>query len=115
MAAGRIHGRPALRPRQPDDRVAAIMAEHGRTLLRVASQWSLCHDDALDAYQRGLEIFLRRVDRVDPATEVAWLRVVVKHEALAIRRSRQDSVAGDEVDLDAHAPAEQRSVEEQVS
>src|SRR5688500_5991746 len=91
------------------------MEEHGRTLLRVAHHWSLCHDDALDAYQRALEIFLRRADRVDPATEVAWLKVVVKHEALAIRRARPDAVTGDDVDLDARAPVEQRPVEEQVA
>ena len=62
------------------------MAEHGRTLLRTANHFSLCHDDALDAYQRALEIFLRSADRVLPETELAWLKVVVKHEAMAIRR-----------------------------
>jgi len=69
-------------------RVAAVVRRHERTLLRVARQASLCHDDALDAYQRALEIFVRRVDTVDPATEVAWLKVVVRHEAMAIRRAR---------------------------
>src|SRR5919202_784601 len=73
-------------------RVAAVMATHGRALLRVADRWSLCHDDAMDAYQRALEIFLRRIDTVDVATEVAWLKVVVKHEALAIRRTRSASL-----------------------
>ena len=71
-----------------------------RPLLRVANQFSLCHDDALDAYQRALEIYLRRLDTVDPATEGAWLRVVVKHEAMAIRRARLESVDRDDVDLD---------------
>ena len=69
-------------------RVAAVVVRHERALLRVARQASLCHDDALDAYQRALEIFVRRVDTVDPATEVAWLKVVVRHEAMAIRRAR---------------------------
>ncbi len=59
-----------------DVRVAAVVARHERSLMRVALHWSLCRDDALDAYQRGLEIFFRRLDRVDPATEVAWLKVV---------------------------------------
>ena len=67
----------SLRVVDPEDRVAAVMAEHGRTLLRTANHFSLCHDDALDAYQRALEIFLRRADRVLPETEVAWLKVVV--------------------------------------
>src|SRR5829696_7054785 len=52
------------------------MANHGRALLRTANHWSICHDDALDAYQRALEIFLRRAHAVQPETEVAWLKVV---------------------------------------
>jgi RNA polymerase sigma factor (sigma-70 family) len=115
VAAGRTQRQLAVRAQSPDERVAAVMAAHGRTLLRVAHHWSLCHDDALDAYQRALEIFLRRIATVDPATEAAWLKVVVKHEALAIRRARQESVTGDDLDLDARAPAEQRSVEEQIA
>ena len=65
-----------------------MVARHGPALLRIANQFSLCHDDALDAYQRALEIYLRRLGTVDPATEGAWLRVVVKHEAMAIRNAR---------------------------
>src|SRR4051794_38959889 len=58
-------------------RVEAMVARHGPALMRVANQFSLCHDDALDAYQRALEIYLRRLDRVEAATEGAWMRVVV--------------------------------------
>ena len=96
-------------------RVAAVVARHERTLLRVARQASLCHDDALDAYQRALEIFVRRVETVDPATEVAWLKVVVRHEAMAIRRARSESVDGEDVDVDAFVPGAERSVEEQIA
>lgn len=81
-------------------RVEAMVARHGPALLRVANQFSLCHDDALDAYQRALEIYLRRLATVDLATEGAWMRVVVKHEAMAIRAARQSSVDSDDVDLD---------------
>lgn len=95
-------------------RVEAMVARHGPALLRVANQFSLCHDDALDAYQRGLEIYLRRLETVDPATEGAWLRVVVKHEAMAIRSARQASVAHEDVDLDASAGA-LREVEDEVA
>ncbi len=95
-------------------RVAAIVARDGAAVLRVAQQWSLCRDDALDAYQRALEIYLRRLESVDPATEGAWLKVVVKHEALAIRRTRQQTVAPDEPELDAQLPAGGRGLEEQV-
>ena len=95
-------------------RVTGVVARHERTLMRVARQASLCHDDALDAYQRALEIFVRRVATVDPETEVAWLKVVVRHEAIAIRRSRSESVTGDDVDLDAFVPTVERSVEEKL-
>jgi RNA polymerase sigma factor (sigma-70 family) len=96
-------------------RVAAIATRHERTLLRVARQASLCHDDALDAYQRALEIFVRRVETVDPATELSWLKVVVRHEAMAIRRARSESVAGEELDLDAFVPSAERAVEDRIA
>src|SRR5918995_5607241 len=99
----------------PRSRVSAVAARHEKTLLHVARQFSLCHDDALDAYQRALEIFVRRVETVDPETEVAWLKVVVRHEAMAIRRSRMESVTGDELDLDAFVPAVERSVEDKIA
>jgi RNA polymerase sigma factor (sigma-70 family) len=94
-------------------RIAAVVSRHESTLLRVARQHSLCHDDALDAYQRALEIFVRHASTVDPATEVAWLKVVVRHEAMAIRRARSQLVAAEDVDLDALPGADLRSVEEQ--
>jgi RNA polymerase sigma factor (sigma-70 family) len=96
-------------------RVAAVVARHERTLLRVARQASLCEDDAHDAYQRALEIFLRRVDTVDPATELGWLRVVVRHEAMAIRRARSESVTGEDLDVDAFVPGGGRSVDELIA
>jgi RNA polymerase sigma factor (sigma-70 family) len=98
-----------------ESRIAAVVARHEQTLLRVAQHCSLCHDDALDAYQRALEIFVRRVSTVDPATEVAWLKVVVRHEAMAIRRMRSRLLAGEEVDLDGLDGADARSVEEQIA
>jgi RNA polymerase sigma factor (sigma-70 family) len=110
-----VQGRSPLRVVDPEDRVASVMAEHGRTLLRTANHFSLCHDDALDAYQRALEIFLRRADRVLPETEVAWLKVVVKHEALAIRRARSEAVSGEEPDLDARTEPTARPLDEQVA
>ena len=95
-------------------RVAAVVARHEPTLLRVARQSSLCDDDAFDAYQRALEIFMRRVDTVDPETELAWLRVVVRHEAMAIRRSRSETVAGPGLELDDFVPGPGRSVEDEI-
>jgi RNA polymerase sigma factor (sigma-70 family) len=99
----------------PRARVAAVVVRHERALLRVARQASLCDDDALDAYQRALEIFVRRVETVDPETEVAWLKVVIRHEAMAIRRARTESVAGEDLDLDEFVPGTDRSVEDVVA
>jgi RNA polymerase sigma factor (sigma-70 family) len=92
-----------------------MVERHGAAVLRVANQFSLCHDDALDAYQRAFEIYLRKLDTVDPATEGAWLRVVVKHEAMAIRRGRLDSVDRDEVDLDSSVHLGLREVDDEVA
>jgi RNA polymerase sigma factor (sigma-70 family) len=92
-----------------------MVAGHGPALLRVANQFSLCHDDALDAYQRALEIYLRRLETVEAATEGAWMRVVVRHEAMAIRRARAQSVDRDDPDLDASVHTGVRDVDEQVA
>ena len=70
-------------------RVARVVSRHERMLLRVARQASLCHDDALDAYQRALEIFVRRAAGVDPATEVAWLKVVTSGDAASPSSARR--------------------------
>jgi RNA polymerase sigma factor (sigma-70 family) len=103
--------RPAAAPADPHERVATLVARHGDLLLRVARQYALCADDAHDAVQRALEIYMRRVDSLDPATELAWMKVVVKHESLAVRRSRA-GVGSEDVDLDTVPAVGQRSVEE---
>jgi RNA polymerase sigma factor (sigma-70 family) len=104
----------ALGERDEARRIEAMVARHGPALLRVAHQFSLCHDDALDAYQRTLEIYLRRLDTVDRATEGAWLRVVVKHEAMAIRNARAASVDADDIDFDDNV-AGLREIEDTVA
>ena len=95
-------------------RVSELLAQHERTLMRVARHWSNGHHDALDAYQRALEIYIRRVGTLDPATELAWLKVVVKHEALAIRRQHTETLSVDDIDQSGNARAidEQRPVED---
>ena len=113
MATRMFDRRPAAALGDPGDRVAGLVARHGELLKRVARSYSLCADDAQDAVQRALEIYMRRVSSLDPATELAWLKVVVKHEALAVRRGRA-GVAGEEFDLDAVPAVAQRSVEERL-
>ena len=50
---------------------------------------SLCDADADDALQRSFEILLTRGHAVEPARLAAWMRTVTRHEALAVRRSRE--------------------------
>ena len=80
--------------------VLAVVGAHSGSLLALARRYSYCADDAHDAYQRALEIFLRRAGSVDPARAPAWLRTVVKHEAMAVRAARARIVGPVEVDLD---------------
>jgi RNA polymerase sigma factor (sigma-70 family) len=81
--------------------VLRLVAEQADSLLRLARRHSLCADDAHDAYQRGLEILVRHATRLDPDRAGAWLHTVVKHEAIAINRSRRRILGTGEVDLDA--------------
>lgn len=84
------------------DLILRTVAAHAESLLRTARRYSLCLDDAQDAYQRALEIFMANAERLDAARAPAWLHVVVKREAQAIRRTRQRLVTSDEVNLDEH-------------
>lgn len=66
-----------------------LIARHGSALRRTARRYSLCEDDAEDAYQRTLEILLTKAPS-DRARELfGWSKTVIKHEALAIRRNRE--------------------------
>ena len=114
MATRTSEPQPGAAPNNSQKRITDLVACHEQLLLRVARRWSLCADDAQDAYQRALEIYIRRVDSLDPATETAWLKVVIRNEALAIRRARQDSVSGEEIDFDARVHVEQRSIEDRL-
>jgi RNA polymerase sigma factor (sigma-70 family) len=97
--------RPALvvqrSPEQAEQLVLDLIAAHADSLLRTARRYSLCADDAQDAYQRGLEILMRHAARLDADRAPGWLHTVVKHEALAINRNRSRSVGGEEIDFDA--------------
>jgi RNA polymerase sigma factor (sigma-70 family) len=92
---------PRRTPDEAQDLVLDLIAAHADSLLRTARRYSLCADDAQDAYQRALEILMRHAHRLDADRAGGWLHTVVKREAMAINRSRRRFVGGDEVDLDA--------------
>jgi RNA polymerase sigma factor (sigma-70 family) len=66
-----------------------LIAREGAALRRAARRYSLCDDDAEDAYQRALEILLTKAPDGRPHELARWTQTVVKREALAIRASRE--------------------------
>lgn len=109
-----------LGERGAEDAVLRLVQDHAAELLRFARRFSYCADDAHDAYQRSLEILLRRMRIDPPAQPVSWVRTVLRHEALALRAQRDQLVSRAEVDFDRHEgrhledPAEQAVGQEQL-
>lgn len=97
-----------------DDLVVRTVQQHADSLLRLARRHSLCTDDAYDAYQRGLEIFLKHAPRLEPATAHQWLHTVVKREAWAVREQRQRLLGAEEADLDRLEARDSPSPEDRV-
>jgi len=110
-APGRVVVRRS--PEQAEQLVLDLIAAHADSLLRTARRYSLCADDAQDAYQRGLEILMGHAARLDADRAGGWLHTVVKNEALAINRSRC-RILGGEVDFDAIEMRTAPSPEERV-
>ncbi|MDX6663511.1 MAG: hypothetical protein QOG09_1613 [Solirubrobacterales bacterium] len=67
----------------------ALIESNGATLKRTARRYSLCADDADDAYQRALELLLIKAPTTSPKQLIRWMQTVTKHEALAVRRNRE--------------------------
>jgi RNA polymerase sigma factor (sigma-70 family) len=79
-----------------------LVAREDAELRRTARRFSLCEDDAEDAYQRALEILLIKAPSDRPRELVRWMKTVVKHEALAIRRNRERLLGVGVGDTDEH-------------
>jgi RNA polymerase sigma factor (sigma-70 family) len=77
----------------------ALLATHERRLRRIAARLSICPDDAEDALQRALEILLTKAPPLEPDRLIAWMTVVTKREAMAVRRSRERLLAPPPLDL----------------
>ncbi len=118
-AMGDIAADPPQGARLTDDERDALVVEvvrlHADGLLRLARRHSLCAEDAQDAYQRGLEIMLRHAHRLDPERAPSWLRTVVKHEAMAVRRTRQRELAPADLDFDRLEASTTPSPDEQAA
>ncbi|MCW2992033.1 MAG: polymerase, sigma-24 subunit, subfamily, partial [Solirubrobacterales bacterium] len=92
-----------------------VLREHAESLLRVARRHSFCADDAQDAYQRAVEIFLRHAATLDAAEAYKWVHTVVKHEAMRLRAQRARVVGGEDVDFDGHEAGRLPTSDEQLA
>lgn len=68
---------------------SALIETHDAVFRRTARRYSICADDAEDAYQRALEILLTKAPPIEGDNLVRWMQTVTKREALAVRRQRE--------------------------
>jgi RNA polymerase sigma factor (sigma-70 family) len=68
---------------------SALIDSHDHVFRRTARRYSICVDDAEDAYQRALEILLTKAPPIEGDALVRWMQTVTKREALAVRRQRE--------------------------
>lgn len=66
-----------------------MIARHEHSLKRTARRFSLDAEDADDAYQRALEIVLTKAPTTDARELIRWTQTVTRHEAMAVRESRE--------------------------
>ena len=71
-----------------------LIASHDAVFRRTARRYSICAEDAEDAYQRALEILLTKAPPIDGDSLVRWMQTVTKREALAVRRQRERLLSG---------------------
>jgi RNA polymerase sigma factor (sigma-70 family) len=71
------------------DRALAVLDAAERDLRRTARRFSLCAEDAEDAFQRAVEILLTKAPDRPPCALIAWMQVVTRREALAVRGTRE--------------------------
>jgi RNA polymerase sigma factor (sigma-70 family) len=82
--------------RPVDIAVVADLVSSGAVVFKAtARRYSLCQQDAEDAYQRGVEILITKAPTANRAELRPWLHTVIKHEALAVRRQRERLLGGE--------------------
>src|SRR3954452_17565900 len=96
VAEAKPSAAPRRRPTSDETFAAAVdlVTRGSSRFKRYALRYSLCPADAEDAYQRSLEIMLRKAPTADRGQLRAWLHTVIKHEALALRRQRERALGG---------------------
>lgn len=101
--------------RDAEQLVLDVLSRHADSLLKTARNHSLCADDAHDAYQRMVEIFLRRASSLDAELAFKWAHTVVKHEAMRVREGRLRLVGGEAPELDDRESDVLRTDDEHVA
>jgi RNA polymerase sigma factor (sigma-70 family) len=83
------NGEPTASPESRRRAATALIESHDSVFRRTARRYSICADDAEDAYQRALEILLTKAPPIEGDSLVRWMQVVTKREALGVRRQRE--------------------------
>ncbi len=81
-------------PESRRNAASALIESHDAVFRRTARRYSICADDAEDAYQRALEILLTKAPPIEGDALVRWMQTVTKREALAMRRQRERLLGG---------------------
>jgi RNA polymerase sigma factor (sigma-70 family) len=80
-------------------RAVALLDARTASFRRTARRFSLCADDAEDALQRAAIILLTKAPDYPDARLAAWMHVVTRREALALRRERERYLGGEVSEL----------------
>ncbi len=83
--------REALRRRE---QAVGLLGRSTAALRRTARRFSICADDAEDAFQRALVILLTKAPELPGEQATAWMHVVTRREAMAVRRERERLLGG---------------------
>jgi RNA polymerase sigma factor (sigma-70 family) len=95
----------------------ALLDANVPMLRRTALRVSLCPDDAEEALQRATLILLTKGPAHPPRRLAAWMHVVTRREALAVRRDRERMLGaevGDTLVSRAPCPAERAEIRERA-
>ena len=85
------------------------MGDHAPAFRRTARRLSICADDADDAFARATLILLEKAPPHPEPRLAAWMHLVTKREALAVRRERERLLGSELTDASpspAPCPAE---------
>ena len=90
-----------------------LLDAHASAFRRTARRISICADDADDAFQRASLILLEKAPPHPPQRLAAWMHLVTKREALAVRRDRERLLGAEVAEPVSTAPCPAERAERQ--